>query len=31
MTTDCDCGTCCDACGHYDDCLSRILTRKEEQ
>ena len=18
----CDCGTCCHACGHYDDCMS---------
>ncbi|MEU9754362.1 hypothetical protein AB0D90_14650 [Streptomyces althioticus] len=19
----CDCGTCCDACGHYEGCMSR--------
>jgi len=27
---DCDCGTCCNACGHTDDCLSVILTRDND-
>ncbi|WP_302852031.1 hypothetical protein [Streptomyces sp. CNQ085] len=22
---DCDCGTCCDTCGHTDDCLRWTL------
>jgi hypothetical protein len=22
----CDCGTCCNACGHYPDCMSRQTT-----
>jgi len=21
MMPNCDCGACCDACGHYDDCI----------
>lgn len=21
MLPNCDCGTCCEACGHYDDCI----------
>lgn len=21
MPTNCDCGTCCEACGHYDGCI----------
>lgn len=23
---DCDCGTCCDPCGHLDDCIRWELT-----
>lgn len=22
MAADCDCGRCCDACGHYPGCIS---------
>jgi hypothetical protein len=21
MLRNCDCGACCEACGHYDDCI----------
>lgn len=21
MLPNCDCGACCEACGHYDDCI----------
>lgn len=21
MLLNCDCGTCCDACGHYPECI----------
>jgi len=27
---DCDCGTCCNACGHRDDCLTAILTTDQQ-
>ena len=27
MLPNCDCGTCCEACGHYDDCI-RLAARE---
>lgn len=26
MLRDCDCGACCDQCGHLDDCIRWELT-----
>ncbi|OII64623.1 hypothetical protein BJP40_20000 [Streptomyces sp. CC53] len=30
MPADCDCGTCCDRCGHTDDCIRHSLTRRPD-
>lgn len=30
MTSDCDCGACCNTCGHTDDCLTVILATNYE-
>lgn len=29
MSLDCDCGACCEECGHYDDCISLTNEKAE--
>lgn len=27
----CDCGTCCETCGHYDDCIRHEARRANQE
>lgn len=29
MLLNCDCGACCEACGHYDDCIRHDMRERD--
>lgn len=30
MLPNCDCGACCEQCGHYDDCIRIEIEREKD-